>query len=55
MHLHAVPADDLIEHEVDHDGGCACGPSVQLHTTEAGDAWIYTHHSLDRRESQEAR
>ncbi len=54
MHLHAVPIGDLIEHDCEHQEACVCGPRVELHDTEQGDAWLYVHHSLDRREVREA-
>ena len=49
---HVYPLDDVIEHERT-GGGCACIPRVEAVQTESGDAWIYTHHSLDGRELTE--
>lgn len=49
MSIHAVPVDDLVEHEVNEDGDCVCGPKVRLVETEQGDQWIVTHQALDRR------
>lgn len=49
-HRHVMPNRDLIEHEASED--CVCGPEP-LNVTEMGDAgdrWVYVHHSLDGRE-----
>jgi hypothetical protein len=51
---HAVPVADLIEHTVDDDGGCVCGPQVHpVQTAWGGYGWMFIHHSLDGRELQE--
>lgn len=51
--LHVVPQDDLIEHRVDADGDCLCGPRTEYVETEAVTGWLVIHHSLDAREKQE--
>lgn len=48
---HVMPVDDLVEHDERED--CCCGPTPELVPTAAGDAWLYTHHSLDGREAHE--
>ena len=53
-HVHVVPINDLLVHEMDFDGDCPCGPSSQLVTRADGsDAWLFTHDSLDGRELTE--
>lgn len=51
--IHVTPRGDLIEHTL--AGDCVCGPDLQqctdLHGSTVG--WVYTHHSLDNRESVE--
>lgn len=54
MRLHVVPGGDLIEHDTEHEDGCVCGPRTELRETSFGDAWLYIHHSLDRRELSES-
>lgn len=49
---HAVPADDLIEHEDSED--CACQPTAEAVKRDDGSiGWLYVHHSLDGRELKE--
>jgi hypothetical protein len=48
---HVVPISDFIDHAVDADGDCICGPrTVPVATTGGGFGWMYFHHSLDGRE-----
>jgi hypothetical protein len=48
---HVVPLDDLVGHEQD---GCVCGPTLEAVPRDDGSmGWMYTHHSLDRRERYE--
>jgi hypothetical protein len=50
--VHVVPLDDLILH--DHTDLCPCGPTPRREPRGDGsDGWIYTHHSLDARETDE--
>ncbi|MHC6175453.1 hypothetical protein [Glutamicibacter sp. X7] len=49
---HVYPINDQIHHDTESDE-CICGPTVSLVKTDDGDRWIYTHHSLDGRESNE--
>lgn len=49
--LHVVPLGDRITHTITPD--CICGPIPELIPTDHGDAWMYTHHSLDGREKYE--
>lgn len=51
--VHVAPMMDMVNHELDED--CVCIPTVEHLTTNAGDdAYLYTHHSLDGREANEA-
>lgn len=48
--VHVVPNGDLIAHDyID----CPCGPAQELIEGADGDAYLYTHHSLDGREFTE--
>ena len=47
MECHAVPVNDLIEHEASED--CICGP----HPWFVTGGIVYTHHALDAREALE--
>lgn len=47
---HVIPIRDHILHAEDPD--CICMPRAEL-IQHNGDAWIYTHHSLDGREHTE--
>lgn len=49
--IHIAPEHDTITHELDES--CVCGPSPELINDEKGDAWMYTHCSLDGRERYE--
>jgi hypothetical protein len=51
-HLHIVPVDDIIEHVVDVDEECICGPRMDLVEGQAD--WLWVHNSLDGREFEEA-
>lgn len=54
-HVHCYPVNDLIEHDVEHQGDCVCGPASEPVLREDGSCgWMYTHHSLDGRELREA-
>lgn len=51
--VHVLPLGDLIRH--DHTDLCPCGPTPSPSPMADGsDGWIYTHHSLDGREADEA-
>lgn len=55
-HVHVTPVDDLIEHDVDDDGDCVCGPEVVPVPREDGSfGWSVTHHPLDGREPRAPR
>jgi hypothetical protein len=48
------PLDDLMEHDVDGEDHCVCGPRVEPVLRDDGsNGWLYTHHSLDGREQTE--
>jgi hypothetical protein len=53
---HVHPLGDLIEHDIDSEGDCVCGPRVEpVPTDDAGGlGWMYVHSSLDGREKEEA-
>jgi len=52
--LHVVPRGDLIEHRVEHDGECVCGPRPEPSVNDDGRVdWVTVHHSLDGRERTE--
>lgn len=43
---HAMPARDLVKHEVSTE--CACGPSLKVVMREDGlSVWIVGHHALE--------
>ena len=48
--VHVFPADDPVGHDMDGDA-CTCGPTVE-HLPSG--RWLFTHHSLDGRELNEA-
>jgi hypothetical protein len=48
--IHILPIRDLIEHE--ESWKCVCGPEAE-YFEETG-RWMYSHHSLDGRELNEA-
>ena len=51
---HTRPLRDIIEHDVDDDSDCVCGPTYELLVDRDGrDAWLAIHHSLDGREQSE--
>jgi len=52
---HVHPEDDLIEHELDPDANCICGPYTEFvpGAPDGSNSWIITHHSLDGRELTE--
>lgn len=53
-HVYVHPLRDTVEHTLDPDGDCVCGPRVELvQDPDGDDAWILTHHSLDGRERNE--
>lgn len=53
-HVYVHPLGDLIDHHLDSDGTCVCGPTPELIDDGAGgDRWMLTHHSLDGREQKE--
>lgn len=49
---HLFPTSDLIEHDLDSDGDCVCGPVVEPvpRDEHGGFGWMYLHSSLDGRE-----
>ncbi len=48
------PLGDLIEHDVDGEDRCVCGPTVEPAKRPDGSVgWVYVHHSLDGRERSE--
>lgn len=47
--IHVTPDDDLIEHDINDDNDCICGPAWEL----TNGTVMYTHHSLDNREVNE--
>lgn len=52
--VHTYPVNDLVEHDIDHDGDCVCGPTVEHVPNPNGpDGWLIVHHSLDGRERYE--
>lgn len=53
--MHALPVDDLIDHDTDEDGACVCGPLVVLRAD--GDwsfCFLVIHQPLDGRDGYEA-
>ena len=52
LEVHVLPRRDLVEHETAED--CVCAPTPwRVERDDGGDAWGYTHHSLDGRELRE--
>lgn len=52
--VHVWPSEDLLEHDLDDEGGCICGPAVEPVEGQNGYiGWLITHHSLDGREQHE--
>ena len=52
LEVHVLPRRDLVEHETAED--CVCAPTPwRVERDGGGDAWGYTHHSLDGREKRE--
>lgn len=50
--VHALPLDDLIQHEATED--CVCAPETEAVFREDGsNSWLLVHHSLDGREANE--
>jgi hypothetical protein len=53
--LHVSPVNDLIQHVVDDDEDCPCGPRAEVVFRADGSCgWIIVHHALDGRETGEA-
>ena len=51
---HVWPVSDAVEHALDDDGDCVCGPTVEpVEGHEGYIGWLITHHSLDGREATE--
>lgn len=51
---HVVPEGDLIDHRVEDDGECVCGPRTEPVKREDGSmGYAIVHHSLDGREKAE--
>lgn len=47
---HVVPRNDLVEHLLDEEGECICGPTCEIHVSEEHqDVHIFVHHALDGR------
>lgn len=54
-HIHVYPVNDLVEHDMDENGDCACGPTIEPVERDDGSiGWVYHHHSLDGREHEPA-
>jgi hypothetical protein len=52
--MHVYPVEDLIEHNVEEDDACICGPrTTPVKRDDGSMAWVITHHSLDGRELPE--
>lgn len=52
---HVTPSNDLIEHVIDWDGECVCGPEcIPVPREDGSNGWLYVHHSLDGRELADA-
>lgn len=43
--VHVTPQRDLVEHDTETFGACACGPQ----SSYRGCGWLFTHHALDGR------
>jgi len=51
-HVHVLPLNDVIDHDENDD--CVCGPTSEVVFRDDGSVgWLFTHHSLDGRESHE--
>lgn len=52
---HVHPLNDFVEHDIDSDGDCVCGPVVDPVPLDefGGFGWVYVHASLDGRERGE--
>lgn len=48
---HVMPIEDDVQHTESED--CICAPTSELIQRPNGDAWLYTHSSLDGRELTE--
>jgi hypothetical protein len=44
--VHVTPNADLVDHDTDTFGACACGPRSEF----CGGGWLFVHHALDGRE-----
>jgi hypothetical protein len=52
--IHVIPVGDLIDHDVDTDDGCVCGPTTEpVQRLDGTVGWMLVHHSLDGRETSE--
>lgn len=52
--VHVVPANDLIQHEIDGED-CPCGPLIEpVPRADGTMGWIASHHALDNRENRES-
>ena len=52
LEVHVLPHRDIVEHETSE--GCVCAPTPwRVERDDGGDAWGYTHHSLDGHELRE--
>lgn len=53
-HVHVYPCGDLIEHDIEQQENCVCGPAVEaVHRKDGSNGWLYTHNALDGRELAE--
>lgn len=54
---HVHPQNDLVEHDIDSDGDCVCGPRTEsVPVDDFGRlGWIFVHAALDGRELAEGR
>lgn len=53
-YVHVMPINDLVEHELDDDGDCPCGPEAQPVERKDGTiGWVYVHNALDGRDLEE--
>lgn len=52
--FHVWPLNDLINHAVDGEDDCPCGPQAQpVERPDGSIGWVVMHHSLDGREAHE--
>jgi len=52
--VHLVPVSDLIEHDVDDEQFCVCGPGSEwLIADDGSHGKIIVHHALDGRDLRE--